>query len=423
MSDVKALNKQTTLYARIALLNFFAAACLGLTLRFAFVYEIPWIKYKNVMHAHSHVAMLGWIYLILTVLLWRAFGQDAGGKSFSILFWLTEISVLGMLFSFPFQGYGAVSISFSALFMVLSYVFAYKIWKGLPTRRGHDILLLKTSLIWMVISTIGVWAMGPIMANGAKTSSLYYMAIQFFLHFQFNGWFTFAVLALFFNQLREANIAYPAKTFRWFYILLVVSCVLTFALAITWADPEDFLFLLNSTGVVIQLVALIFFIRIMNRPVGTAIRKQLDRFTALFYRIAFLSFVCKILIQSVVVLPQVAVISYTIRLYVLGFIHLIMLGAITAFLLGNGFSTGILNYKHKLAKTGWILLIAGFILSELILFGQGTLLWAGVGYLPDYYIIIFLVSILLPAGILLSLLGQLNRNNDLIPIYNTKPFH
>ena len=36
-------------------------------------------------------------------------------KKYRYLFFLIQIAVLGMLFSFPFQGYAAVSITFSTL--------------------------------------------------------------------------------------------------------------------------------------------------------------------------------------------------------------------------------------------------------------------------------------------------------------------
>ncbi len=48
----------------------------------------------------------------------------------------------------------------------------------------------------MVLSTLGVWSMAPLLANGLSGTEWYYWSIQFFLHFQFNGWFWFAALAL-----------------------------------------------------------------------------------------------------------------------------------------------------------------------------------------------------------------------------------
>lgn len=404
-----ALPKGQRTYVNIALLNFLFAASLGLVLRYAFVRELAWLKYKNVMHAHSHVAMLGWIHLLLMVFLWRAFNQDVREQPFTALFWLTEFSVFGMLASFPFQGYGLFSIAFSTLFVILSYIFVYKFWRILSGRSGYDVILIRTGLVWLIVSTLGLWAMGPVMATDAKSSAIYYMAIQFFLHFQFNGWFIFGVLALLFNHLGKLNIPVQRTDFYPFYYLLVVSCLLTFALAVTWADPEDFLFVLNGSGVLIQLAALLFFIRLMNKHLRDRIKKEVDAFPLWFYKLALVSFICKILIQSVVVIPQVAVISYTIRLYVLGFIHLIMLGTITSFLLGYGFSAHLLKYKDGLSRTGWVLFATGLILTEIILFGQGTLLWSGQGYMPHYYIIILCASIFLPLGIFISLLGQLNK--------------
>ncbi len=111
---------------RIALGNFFIAALLGLTLRFAFIQEIPFFKFKNILHAHSHVAMLGWLYLGLYGLVVCYFvpNEQAAPKFYTRLFWLTQISVLGMLFSFPFQGYGPVSIAFSTLHIFCAYAFA-----------------------------------------------------------------------------------------------------------------------------------------------------------------------------------------------------------------------------------------------------------------------------------------------------------
>jgi hypothetical protein len=399
--------EELKVYVQIPVLNFFLAACLGLTLRYAFVWEIPWIKYKHVMHAHSHVAMLGWAYMILSFFVWRVFARGLRNRTYNALFAVGELSVIGMMISFPIQGYGLYSIAFSTTFLLAALYYLYLVLRQLSNRKGADITLMKTAISWFVISTLGVWAMGPIMAGRGIASLYYYMAIQFFLHFQFNGWFTFVILALFFNQIREMGIPFSERDFRRFYLLMTTSCVLTFALALSWAEPDEALFVSNGLGVILQLLSLVFFLRTINGSARRAFRAKMESFPFLFYQVAFVSFVAKIIIQSAVVIPAIAVISYTIRLYVLGFIHLILLGSITAFVLGYGFSIGAIQYKRLVSRLGWILLLSGFVLTETILFGQGTMLWAGLGYLQHYYLLIFLISILLPLGTLLGLLGNI----------------
>ena len=112
----------------IALINFFVAACLGALMRFAFVEEVPWMKFQNVLHAHSHVAMLGWVYLGLYALIVKTFLPDEKQKApfYSWLFWLTQGAVIGMLVTFPRQGYAFGSILFSSLHVIFSYLFFFR---------------------------------------------------------------------------------------------------------------------------------------------------------------------------------------------------------------------------------------------------------------------------------------------------------
>ena len=107
----------------VCLFNFLIAALMGLALRFSFLESIG-INYRFLTHAHSHVAMLGWVYLMLFTLFVHYFILNKT-KVFYRLFWLTEFSVLGMMLSFPIQGYAAVSITFSTLHILSSYYFAY----------------------------------------------------------------------------------------------------------------------------------------------------------------------------------------------------------------------------------------------------------------------------------------------------------
>ncbi len=111
------------------MINFFVAAVLGLILRFSFIGNIA-VNFRYLTHAHSHVAMLGWLYLMLYTFTVHLFAKR-NQKVYRYLFFITQISILGMLFSFPFQGYAAFSIVFSSIHIFVSYFFVKLILKDL----------------------------------------------------------------------------------------------------------------------------------------------------------------------------------------------------------------------------------------------------------------------------------------------------
>lgn len=394
----------------LALLNFLIAASLGALLRFAFVEEVSWLHFKNFLHAHSHVAMLGWLYMALFALLTTAFipSSKVDQRAYNTLFWATQASVVGMLISFPLQGYGSISIAFSCLHIICSYVFVAWLWADLPKQRSFAHLLLKTGIVFMVVSTVAIWAMGPIMATALKGSAFYYMAVQFYLHFQFNGWFLFGALALLFKVLEEHNVLINNKEQSVFYGLLMVASVLTYALALAWAAPETSIFLANSLGVIAQLSVLVMLIRLL-RPHYTTVRNIFSTTAFRLLMIAAVSFAGKVCIQALVVVPFIAEAAYTIRNYVIGFIHLVLLGAISFSLFAFAAKYQLLETQARWARRGIIVIVVGFILSELLLFLQGTMLWATLGFLPYYYECLFGASFLLPLGILVFLFGQRRR--------------
>lgn len=405
----------------VALLNLLIAVSIGALLRFVFVHEIPGLPYKNFLHAHSHVAMLGWIYLALYNLLIHQFlsKEKQQAPAYNWLFWITQISVVGMLLSFPFQGYGPISIAFSTLHILSSYVFVAWFWSDLDRERSASRTLLLTALIFMLLSTLGVWAMGPIMAMQLKSSAFYYMAVQFYLHFQFNGWFIFAILSLFFKQLEIRNIIMSHKKFRLFYMLLIISCPLTYALAVAWANPILPIFIVNSIGVVLQLIAAFLFVQIIWNQKDT-ILKIWNKWGSTLVVVAFYSFIFKMLVQALVAIPVIAKAAFTIRNYVIGFIHLVLLGAISSFLISYAVNSGFFSLKNRTVKVGIGCFVAGFGLSEALLFLQGTMLWGTQGFLPFYYELLFGVSVLIPFGICLMLVGMQKNFTTFLPTQMTQ---
>ncbi len=386
-------------WIRSAVYYLLVTAVLGLFLRYAFVGNLPdWFHYKNIQHAHSHVGMLGWLSASFYALMMLLF--DLKKKIYRQLFWGLQGSVLGMLLSFPVQGYGAVSIFFSTIFMLLTYVF---IWNAYPDLRAQAQNLTSRSkntavkfacsaLFFLGLSTTGVWALGAVMAMGARGSAWYYGAVQFFLHFQFNGWFIFSLFALTFRILDMKQIHFSDRDAGNLYRYLVISCFFTFALSITWSTPENFLFWMNTFGVVVQAIALIYFIRVL-KDIRQHAFQIFERWLFGIWGIAFFGLGLKILIQTLVAIPHLAVVSYTIRNFVVGFIHLLMLGSLSIFLFGVFRFLG-----YPISRAGIIVFAIGVLLTEVLLFGQGLLLWFELGFIPYYDQYLFYASVIIFIG-------------------------
>ncbi|MGE5944518.1 MAG: hypothetical protein ACM31G_09290 [Flavobacteriales bacterium] len=388
----------------VCLLNFFIAAFLGLLLRYVFVQPMEF-NYRFLTHAHSHVAMLGWVYLMLFTLIVHYFIPDKK-LVFNRLFWVTQFAIVGMLFSFPFQGYAAVSIAFSTLHIFCSYYFAYLIFKHHKTENKAVSKLLKMALAFMLVSTIGVWCLGPAVATVGQASAFYQIAIQFFLHFQFNGWFLLAVIAVFFHKLQLQD----SKQFRLFFRFLIPATILTFAMPINWFVPHPILLWINGIGVICQLLALYYFIIIVKSPLKTLINKQAT-ITKHMYVFALVCFLFKIVLQSASLIPEISDVAYQHRNFVIGFIHLSMLGVISGFLFAFLLQSSLIKHSKTLTF-GMYAFILGFVLTEFILLIQGGFFYFGIGLLPNYYLILFLCSILLPLGIGCFIYNILKTNKN-----------
>ncbi|MEX0813815.1 MAG: hypothetical protein WD048_16475 [Chitinophagales bacterium] len=398
----------------VALFNFLMAALMGLLLRFAFVWEISWLDYRNMMHGHSHIAMLGWVYLALFALFTHFFipAKKSAKAFYSYLFWFTQFTVLGMMISFPIQGYGAVSISFSALHILASYLFAFKIWKDLNAQSSQLRLLIKSSLIFMLVSTLGIWAMGSIVANNLQSSELYLLAVQFYLHFQFNGWFALAAVALIIYQLNLWGFHFEQKHLLRFFVLYVLALFLTFFHVLDWAYGETYMYALNTAGVILQLGAFLQLVMPNRKQLMNVLGKQ-SGWEQLLIGFGLMSLAAKVIFQAILIFPEVSIISTVIRNFMIGYIHLTMLGFITGCL----FLMLYKHYRKQVSQLGILFFIIGFISTEAILFTQGIFYWQTWGMLPFYHEAIALASVLLPLGIVLFMKNSISYQISSDKIY------
>lgn len=376
---------------------FLVAAVFGCLLRYFWLGEVSWLSYRHVLHAHSHVALLGWAFTLVSGALLFTLLPPAlvRAGSYRWVLGLNVVAAVGMSIAFAAQGYGLFSIAFSAVHLIGAYLFSYRFLldlRKIPDSAART--LARWSIYWMIVSTLGLWAIAPVTAMLGKLHPLYYASIQLFLHFQFNGWLTFGALALLLNWLRERGhtVSIPTTLF----LGLQLSLLLTYALSVSWSTPLTVVFVLNSVGVLLQLAVF----ALLGKRILAAIRRVNLANNHLHWLLAvgLGSLVAKIFIQSAVAIPALAEVALTIRNFVIGFIHLTALGSISLTVIALLMEEGILPASRR-ALTGYALLVTAFLFTELLLFGQGLLLWLGLGYLTFYYEALFGSSLLFPIGL------------------------
>lgn len=424
MPEAKPTEEKTIVAWRLpllsALLSLVVIALLGLLLRYTFVAAVPGINYKYLLHAHSHVALLGWLYPVLFIALVHAYLPAAirNKKIYSWQFWLAQASVLGMLLSFPVQGYGAVSITFSTLHILFSYWFAYSFLKDAKAagivagEHRISFRFIKAALFFLVLSSLGPWAMGPVMATGNSFTELYYNAIYFYLHFLYNGWFIFAVLGLLFWLLEKYKISFDRSYSLWFFRLMFWACLPAYLLSVLWIKPAAIVYVVAGVAAIVQVAALVILSAIVW-PKRTQIYSLFKSWAKPIVVLAAIAFVLKILMQFATAFPYMADLAYNLRNFIVGYLHLVLIGFVSFFMLAFMAQRGWLNYSSKLSRWGMGIFVLGFISSEALLFLQGVFYWADLGMIPNYNTLLFMVSVFLPAGVLLFFIAQLKYSKAL----------
>ena len=138
-----------------------------------------------------------------------------------------------MLCSFPFQGYALFSIVFSTLFLLASYWFTWFFLKHTPValKKTNSYKCMRISLWYLVISSLGPWALGAIMNTLGAQSIWYRLAIYFYLHFLYNGWMLLALVGIVFYIFEQHKIIVSKKAFRNFFWSLNLGVLLSFFLS------------------------------------------------------------------------------------------------------------------------------------------------------------------------------------------------
>lgn len=381
----------------------FIVALLGTILRLTGITTLG-INYNHFLHAHSHIAFLGWLYNTLFIIFIYTFlnPKQRANNSYRLQFWLTQAANVGMLLSFPIQGYGLYSISFSTLHIFISFWFAYSFLQDANSnpenfsRNYWSFKFIKIALAFMILSSLGPFSLGPIIATTGTGSELYYNAIYFYLHFQYNGWFSFAVIGLFFRILENKQIFISEKKVKIFYRLMLLSCVPAYLLSVLWTKPPIGIYVIAKSAALIQSLGLIVLLSIIV-GIKDKLKTELNKWGYFLLSFSFFVYSIKIVLQLTTSFPYFADLAYQIRGFTIGYLHLVLIGYISIFLFAFLIENGIF-YLNKTTKTGLTFFISGFVMSEIIIFAQAIFAWLAQNMIPHYYSLLVCVSLLMVLG-------------------------
>lgn len=358
---------------RAALAFLVAAAGFGLLLRAFPLFELPF-TYKYLVHAHSHVMLLGWMYLALQTAVTALMLKGAASpRPYRFLRAGVLWTVAGMLCTFPFTGYAPVSILFSTLFLFVSYGYlAFFLKQASPdTRHLPSFHFVRAGLWYMAASSLGPWALGAIMATLGPTSLWYRMAVYFYLHFQYNGWIFMALAGVVIRLWEQNGSMMPSGTFRRIFGLLNAGIILTFVLSTLWAEPPGWFHVIGGIGAILQGLGIWQLFRWFQgtpRPAGFgAIHRSLAAWGGFLLGI-------KVLLQAISAFPLASRLAVTYPDFIMGYLHGTFLGVINLFLFMLADWQGWIKIGHA---PGALYLI-GFFLTEGLLFYRGFSGWLGL---------------------------------------------
>lgn len=397
-------------HINLSLGYFIAAALLGVVLRSFHSIEIP-LTYKFIVHTHSHIALLGWVYMALTTLLYKLFLEKRDLEvKYRRIFWFTQISIVGMLVTFPFKGYALFSIVFSTLFLFASYWFTWFFMKNVSaeSKNTNSYRCIKWALWYMVISSLGPWTLGAIMNTLGAESIWYRLSIYFYLHFQYNGWMILSLLGILIYLLEEKGMEIPNVTFKRFFLSINLGIILSFLLSTLWIKPHLGLYFVGGFGAIFQIVAsVILFVSVIKMKEKLfELLKPVQRNLILVFSILF---GVKISLQFLTTFPYFADLAATVTDFTIGYLHWTFLGVVTLGLLL------FLNYFDllRISKKAYYLYLLGFLLTESLIFIKGISAWQKWPIFDSYYELLAVSSLLIPLALVILLVMNIKRVPEL----------
>lgn len=373
-------------------------------------------EYENILHAHSHVAILGWAFLGIIIIfiaqLWNDMELSQKRKAILLVVVLFVVTIL-MFGAFIYQGYATYSIIMSTIHIFIEYWAIYFIFKHVKSQKNSSSvgrLYIYGALISLFISTLGPFFLGFLGAFGLRDSNLFEMTIYFFLHFQYNGWLFLFLIGTFIYILERKRITIRTSRLRNGFRIYFISLFPWYISSIMWADIGDSMAIFAAIGNVGQWAGVIFIIMSFSNAWQT-LEISSAKLTTVLLKTTFLLLFIKSSMELGLIIPPLANLVYDSRSIVIGYLHLTLLGFVSLFILSQFLLIHILNPYKKTVSLGITIFFLGFMLNELVLFTMGITSWINIGYLIYSTEALLFSSSLLFLGISLLWLSMFGKDH------------
>lgn len=404
-------------YLRHTVFSFFIIVALtGIWMRLIPLHSIDLIPYTHLLHGHSHLAFLGWVFLGLILIFLKLFWPSIRAKKQIIPMTITLIVVTILMFiAFLYQGYALFSIILSTLHIFIQYwvaIFIYREMKQLSMPSSAS-LFMKGGLVTLVISSFSPFSLGFIAAKGLQDSPFFDMAIYFYLHFQYNGWFFLFLIGLFIAIIHRKNIHFNQTLLTYAFWLYFIALFPSYLHSILWAELGRGMTILSAFGSIGQWIAVLL-ILISFKEIYQAISSYFGKLFTITVKLVFILLFVKHTLELGLMIPELGTLVYESRSVIIGYLHLTLLGFVSLFLFIQFYMIGLFR-KSSITVFGFSVFIISFLLNEGLLFMQGLTEWTTLPVFP------YILEGLLLASILLAISGfclwYSSRNNSIENIY------
>jgi hypothetical protein len=333
-------------------------------------------------------------------------------SSTNIYFFIFNFIAFVSALSFIFSGYSIFSIVTLVIFLLISYLGLLQLFIGIKSNNNFPLstFTIRAGIVFYFVSSISTWILPVLILTGLKKTPFYYYNIYFYLHFLFNGFITFMILALFLYQTRKENAKLKSNINKNLIIVFASGTILTFSGSLLWNKVPLVFNYLNFAGAVMMLILLIYFTGLVR------LYQCRSGFTekALF-NVAYISLLIKVLMQTIQSFPYFAEASYMLKSQlIVGYMHLVTLGFISSFLISYAFRIGLIKNNNINSFFAYSFILS-VVLTELSLFLHGSLMLSGIYLLSPYInILMFIFSIPLVLSIAFLLTGLLRTKTKLL---------